>query len=95
MSWPVKTAGLCSQFASSEARPTNEISGAENQKKHGRRDLNPQQAVLETAALPIELLPYASESNIKPSGQPSEYKLKRKYWGANSPGHKTGGIYPD
>ncbi len=25
---------------------------------HGRRDLNPQQAVLETAALPIELLPY-------------------------------------
>ena len=26
--------------------------------KHGRRDLNPQPAVLETAALPIELLPF-------------------------------------
>ncbi len=26
--------------------------------EHGRRDSNPQQAVLETAALPIELLPY-------------------------------------
>jgi hypothetical protein len=25
---------------------------------HGRRDSNPQPAVLETAALPIELLPY-------------------------------------
>ena len=39
--------------------------------------MNPQQAVLETAALPIELLPYASEGNIKPGIQPSDNKFKR------------------
>ena len=37
--------------------------------------MNPQQAVLETAALPIELLPYASEGNIKPGIQPSDNKF--------------------
>ena len=52
------------------------LSDAACQKKHGRRDLNPQQAVLETAALPIELLPYASEGNKKPDDMPSKNKLK-------------------
>lgn len=30
----------------------------------GRQDLNPQQTVLETAALPIELLPYVANEII-------------------------------
>jgi hypothetical protein len=41
--------------------------------EHVRRDLNPQQAVLETAALPIELLTFVfaekrgADGNIRPA----------------------------
>ena len=57
---------------------------------HGRRDLNPQQAVLETAALPIELLPYASEGNIKPGNQPSDNKCKKDTGEKSPPAARPG-----
>jgi hypothetical protein len=41
---------------------------------HGRRDLNPQPTVLETATLPIELLPYPP--NLRTKREPEEFNLQ-------------------
>ena len=53
--------------------------------EQGKRDLNPQPAVLETAALPIELLPYTVGCPREGIGQPRSNDHERLVYASFSP----------
>ena len=53
------------KFEGTDRFPANCNGALITQKWQGRQDLNPQPTVLETVALPIELLPYTMQSQIR------------------------------
>src|SRR5271163_472778 len=60
-------------------RPSRPASSPDSSRQQGRQDLNLQPAVLETAALPVELRPFAGwQANLRVPGLPNARALQLK-----------------